>query len=242
MTDRRNITILGMGASVVDYLNMNMDMTGSGPLSDEVWAINLMGAIVQCDRVIMMDHPEEWDVAFGQPVLDRLAKAPAVYTAIFEDDEKPWPNVVPYPIRDVLAAMKFPYLNNSVAYAVALAITEERKRATDTGQPYRMHLRMLGCDFGYDDPSQANIREAGRACTEFWLSQHMACGGTVTLSPRSNLLGGNSGFVLYGYECTAQELGMDAGVKRLVVTQSQPEPAPDETDNVVPIHHKTAAE
>ena len=46
-----------MGASHSDYI-LNALMAGSRQaLFDEVWAINAMGGVIDCDRIFMMDGP-----------------------------------------------------------------------------------------------------------------------------------------------------------------------------------------
>ena len=52
---------------------------------------------------------------------------------------------------------KYAYLNNTVPYAIAFAISQEVSK-----------ICLYGIDFSYKEVP--HMAEAGRACTEFWLA------------------------------------------------------------------------
>lgn len=220
----KRVTIVGMGMTGNDYFNMvrNMghDNQGNtlpypvaGPLMGEVWGINLMGPILNCDRVIQMNDPDRWaggieevldsagavvetkpvPAIYGDHILERFRRATCpIYTVKHHPD---FPSTVPYPIRGVCEAFRSTYFNNSVAYAIALAVYEG---ATDIG--------LFGCDFSYADPSLQQYREEGRACVEFWISQAIVRGVRILVPQRGTLLDAHTGQLMYGYFATPEKV------------------------------------
>lgn len=135
MTMTKRVTIVGMGRSVHDFCEM-----ARSPLSPihegEVWAINLMAANIRCDRAVVMDDLDYLKGVFPPAVLDRWKTVPRLVTSREHPD---FPNSEAYPISRI-AGFGVPYLNNTVAYAVALAVAEDFTE-----------IRLYGCDFGYAD-------------------------------------------------------------------------------------------
>lgn len=181
----KTVSIVGMGNSRDDYLAARIvygDRTDV--VWDQVWAINAMGGAIVCDRVIHMDP---LSLMQGDPRWDRLyalwkKQGTPVYTSYPHPD---MPNSVAYPIREVVDELKFPYFNNTVAYAVALAIYEK----FDT-------IGLFGCDFTYADRHAA---ESGRACVEYWLGRAKMSGISVLLADRTSIFDHSAGRALYGY-------------------------------------------
>lgn len=139
----------------------------------EIWGINYMGAIKRLDRIIHVDpvHPYlghapvkdmcDWALKDGIPF----------YTS--------WPhphyiNHVVYPFDKVVQALGMHYLNNSVAYALALAIAEGY---TDIG--------LFGADFSYPN---AHMSESGRACCEYWMGVASQRGVRLAIAQNSTLM------------------------------------------------------
>lgn len=181
----KSVTIVAMGDSRRAYLEGAIYPQGGAPLGGEVWAINLMGAIIRADRVILMDDLDalmarsDWSPeVFG--ALKRL-RVPLITSSLHPD----FPTSEAYPLEKVVSA-GLPYLNNTVAYAVALAVAE----GVDD-------LWLFGCDFGYE--GRPEIKEAGRACVEFWLGIAAARGMALHLPPSTSLLDSHKGVALYGY-------------------------------------------
>ena len=67
------------------------------------------------------------------------------------------------------------YFNNTIPYAIAFALWSK------VGQ-----LSLFGIDFTYK--SNMHFAEAGRSCTEFWLSKCIDAEIKIEVAPRSSLL------------------------------------------------------
>lgn len=131
----KRVTIVGAGRSAHDFCELARAM--ESPIHEgEVWAINVMASNIRCDRAIIMDDLDYLKGVFPEPVLNRWKMVPRLITSREHPD---YPNSEAYPIKTI-AKFGVPYLNNSVAYAVALAIFEGFSG-----------IRLYGCDFGYAD-------------------------------------------------------------------------------------------
>ena len=179
-----------MGASHSDYI-LNALMAGSRQaIFDEVWAINAMGGVIDCDRIFMMDGATYLlndtkgtsDDCSGYAGFIRNTKVP-IYTAFAEPDVAP--TSVAYPLEFVLKDIKYPYLNTTVAYTLALAIAE--------GIP---EISLYGCDFTYAD---RHASESGRGCVEFLIGIAVSRGIKINVAASSTLLDSNCRDKFYAY-------------------------------------------
>lgn len=182
-----------MGGSCAAFVHSAASVGGIENMADEVWTINATAAILKHHRVFCMQDfhemlPQEAQAGkkVAQQMLEWVKTHPGpVYTSTAYPE---YPALVEYPIRDVLATLGgFPYLNTSVAYAIAFA----------------MHigvaeLALYGCDYTYPD---IHISESGRGCAEFLLGVAVAKGMQLKLPPTTTLLDSNKpdDFRLYGY-------------------------------------------
>ena len=163
---------------------------GRQALFDEVWSINAMGGILDCEKIFMMDGASYLinetkgmsDDCSGYEGWMRTTKA-QIITAFPETDI--CPTAVAYPLQKVLSSVPYPYLNNTVAYAVAYAICEGVEE-----------LSLFGCDFTYADKHAA---ESGRGCVEFLLGVAISRGMKISVAENSSLLGTNASEQFYGY-------------------------------------------
>ena len=181
----KSVTIVAMGDSRRAFLEGALFPQGAAALDGEVWAINLMGAIIRADRVILMDDLEELEARSdwspqAWSVLKRLG-VPLVTSR----PHPAFPTSVAYPLKRVLE-LGPAYLNNTVAYAIALAIAEGAET-----------LCLFGCDFGYE--GHPEIKEAGRACVEFWLGVAAARGIQIVLPGSTTLMDSQKAGHLYSY-------------------------------------------
>ena len=190
----KTVAIVGLGRSWFEYCLAK----SHGHNFDEVWAINAVSNVIYHDRVFMMDPTSRFldtDDAGGQTsgMTEVLLnhKGP-IYTCELDDR---CPGLVEYPIKEVLSATNCHYLNNTTAYAVAFALYQQ------VGT-----LKLFGVDFSYKE--NIHFAEAGRACTEFWLSKCSDAGMQIEVAKTSGLLDADvpDEEKLYGYHRLADPL------------------------------------
>tara|TARA_Y100000004_G_scaffold13689_1_gene14620 strand:+ start:711 stop:1475 length:765 start_codon:yes stop_codon:yes gene_type:complete len=185
----KEIAIVAMGGSFSDYVLHRIN----SKTFDEVWGINSIGAVLHVDRTFMMDPAERFldDVKAGLQtgvardfLLDMPNKGPIYSCAL---DERV-PEIIEYPLEDVINDVSFCYFNNTVAYALAFAIYSKVSK-----------LYLYGIDFSYKQ--NLHFGEAGRSCVEFWCAVALSRGIFVEVAPRSGLLDTNvpEDEKLYGY-------------------------------------------
>lgn len=190
-----SVAIVAMGASSSDYVNRCAQHGERFAVADETWAVNAMGGVIEHDRVFACDDISELirdsrghgkKVASG--MLDWLpTHTKPVYTI---RRYAQIPHAIEYPTEEVLNRIGFPYLNNTVAYAVAYAMYIGVKG-----------IKLFGADFSY--PNAPNHQgEAGRACVEWLLGMagaeqiHIELSETTTLMDAYLPQDGR----LYGYD------------------------------------------
>jgi hypothetical protein len=224
MSKIKSVAIVALGNSFSEYI---LAKTRSEKF-DEVWAINAMSGIIYHDKCFMMDPPsrfldtpnagEQTDI-----MQERLVtkKDVPIYSCCLD---KRCPDVVEYPLQDVLTKTKYAYLNNTVSYALAYAIATDIK-----------HLHLYGIDFTHKN---VNFAEAGRACCEFWLAIAISKGIKVSIAHNSSLLDTNvnSDEKLYGYHRLEDPIISTVTQGNMLITRksklSPPDPI-DDTPNIV---------
>ena len=187
MSKTKSVAIVGLGNSFSEFILARI----RSEKFDEIWAINAMSGVIYHDKCFMMDPASRFldtPNAGKQTniMADRLKvklNVP-IYSCVL--DER-CPDVIEYPLQEVLQKTKYAYLNNTVAYALAYAVAEEVSE-----------LHLYGIDFTH---KAVNFAEAGRACCEFWLAKCMEQKIEVSIALRSNLLDANVEIKdkLYGY-------------------------------------------
>ena len=182
-----SVAIVGLGNSSSEYLMSRI----RSEKFDEVWAINSMSAVIYHDKCFMMDPPSRFlDSPNAGKQTDIMADRLKVKLGvpIFSCTlDKRCPDVVEYPLQEVLQKTRYAYLNNTVAYTLAYAIAQEVKQ-----------IHLFGIDFTYRDIAFA---EAGRGCCEFWLAVAITKGIKINIAHNSSLLDTNvkEDQKLYGY-------------------------------------------
>lgn len=216
-----SVAIVAMGGSRQVYIDEMIQGWGK-PLADEVWAINAMGGLIQWDRMFHMDDVkiQESRVAGGNEklgaMLDWIRKSTRpVYTSRAYED---YPALREYPLEWVLNRVGHGYMNNTVAYPIALAVALGVKR-----------IAIYGADYTYPN---VHKREKGRACVEFWLGVAAARGIEINVPDASTLLDANQPQHerLYGYDTewvTIQQAGDRIKVHRVA---RLPEDVPSASD------------
>ena len=216
--DERHICILGLGPSLDQYLEITKRLGGRSAFCDEVWAINALGDVFQCDLVFHMDDIRIQLIrAEARPASNiammtkwlKTSPVPVVTSRAHPD----YPALVEYPLEDVLNNLGHDYFNNTAAYAVALAI--------HTGAT---KISCFGMDYTYANTHDA---EKGRACVEFWLGAAHARGIEIKLPKTTTLMDSMypKASRLYGYDTVDVGFNVNAeGV--LVVTYKERDTLP----------------
>ena len=210
------IAMVGLGLSFTDYMLSRI----RSDEYDEVWTINGMGGIIMHDRMFMMDPPSRFldDIKAGSQTLlmkKTLKQHPGPIYSCTKD--KRCPGVVEYPLEFVIKETGLAYLNNTSAYAIAMAVAEKVK-----------FIHIFGFDFSYK--SAPHFAEAGRACCEFWLATAIAKGIKVEIAHSSALLDTNipDNEKLYGYHRLKDPLVTKVHEGNLMISKqsklSPPEP------------------
>ena len=184
----KNVAIVAMGQSQIDF---HLSQIHSVEF-DEVWAINAMiGILPNIDRAFILDPMSRFldteDAGTMTPMMrKKLPKCNfPIYTCELDDRV---PAAVEYPIELIIHDLGCSYFNNTIPYAIAFALWSKVSK-----------LSLFGIDFTYR--SNMHFAEAGRSCTEFWLSKCIDAGMQIEVAPRSTLLDTNIRLEekLYGY-------------------------------------------
>lgn len=220
----RHVAILALGPSVNEFLEIAKRKGGRSRFCDEVWAVNALGNVFDCDMVFHMDDVRIQEIrAAANPAGNiaamlpwlKASKVPVVTSRAHPD----YPALVEFPLEDVLNHLGHDYFNSTPAYAIALAIhigVEE--------------LSLFGLDYTYPDIHGA---EKGRACVEFWLGQAHARGIKIHLPKTTSLMDAlhPRPMRLYGYD--TRDVGFDVqpdGRVKLVFTEREQLPTAAEIE------------
>jgi len=219
-----HVVILGLGPSAEAYMDLAKRLGNRRRLCDEVWAINALGDVVQCDRIFHMDDVRIQEIrAAARPksniaaMLEWMKSHPGpIYTSRLHPD---YPGLIEFPLEDVINSCGVAYLNNTAAYAVAFAVHIGVKRIT-----------MFGCDYTYPNAHDA---EKGRACTEFHLGIAKERGVAIGLPDRTSLMDAISTQQdrLYGYDTLDIEFEGDGDEPvKVIFTPREALPSADEIE------------
>lgn len=214
-----SVSIVALGGSRDMYFGETLKAWGRNAVSHETWAINAMGGLIQFDRLFHMDDVriQEGRAENGHKgvatMLDWMKKCDKpIYTSRSHED---YPTTQDYPLEWVLNRVHMPYMNSTIAYALALAIAVGVKE-----------IGLYGCDFSYP---QAHKRERGRGCIEFWVAIALSRGITIKYNPHTTLLDWNmpERDRLYGYDTEWVTIEKkDNGKVRVVRTERSAEDVP----------------
>ena len=220
----KHVTILGLGPSLEAYLDIAKRLGGRHAFCDEVWGINAVAGVVQCDRVFHMDDVRIQEIrAKARPqsniarMLDWMRHHPGpIYTSRAHPD---YPGLVEFPLEDVVNDLEHPYLNNTAAYALAYAIHLGVEKVT-----------IFGCDYTYPDAHDA---EQGRGCLEFWCGMAAAKGIKLAMPKVTSLMDAcyPQQRRLYGYDTLDVDLRQADGHIRVNFTERTDLPTADEIED-----------
>jgi hypothetical protein len=226
-----HIAIVGLGSTQGTFTSS----VANGKHFDEIWAINSMMVPIKHDRVFMMDPASRFlDTENAGPQTEAMRKTlnkheGPIYTCTLDDRV---PGAVLYPLEEVVKETGLCYFNNTVPYAVAFAIYHKVT-----------HLYLYGIDYSYN--SNITMAEAGRACTEFWISTAIARGIKVEVAYNSTLLDTNvpDEEKLYGYHRLDDPLVMSVKDGSLTISKKSEAAPPEPEDNPIlyGIHDKVVS-
>ena len=220
----KSVAIVALGNSCAEYMMAKI----RSEKFDETWAINSVSSVIFHDKMFMLDPPSRFlDTPNAGKQTDvmseRLKKKLNIPIFSCTLDER-CPDVVEYPLEEVLKKTGYAYLNNTVAYSFAYAISKEVSE-----------LHLYGIDFTH---KAINFAEAGRACCEFWLAIAISKGIKVNIAHNSSLLDMNvpEDQKLYGYHRLDDPLVSTATNGSMLITRKSklepPEPL-DATPNII---------
>jgi hypothetical protein len=174
------VAILGLGPSLESYVDIAKRLGARKKLADEVWGINAVGDVINCDLLFHMDDARVQESRALRAPESNIAAMMGwmksyrgrVLTSVPHPD---YPCMEAYPLQDVVRSCNgYAYFNSTAAYAVAYAIHRRAEK-----------ILLFGCDFTYENSHHA---EKGRACMEFWLGFAAARGIKIAASKVSSLL------------------------------------------------------
>ena len=192
----KTVSIIAQGGSFASYIQECTDK-GGAPLTDEVWTVNAMGGLLKHDLLFHMDDCRLQESRPNRNIhrmMDWLKTHPKFFTSKAYPD---YPGAMEYPLDEVVKDIGVPYLNGTVAYAVAYAIYQKYDG-----------IRLYGADFTY---SHVHKAERGRGCVEFLLGIAWARGIKLHLPGMTTLLDMREepNIRLYGYDAYDLEFDED---------------------------------
>ena len=216
-----HVAIVGLGRTQGTFTSS----MANGKSFDEVWAINSMMVPIKHDRVFMMDPASRFlDTENAGAQTDAMRKILGehpgpIYTCTLDERV---PGAVLYPLEEVVKDTGLCYFNNTIPYAIAFAIHHKVKK-----------LYLYGIDDSYK--SILVMAEAGRACTEFWLSAAIARGMEIEVAHDSTLLDTSvpDEEKLYGYHRLDDPMVLSISEGSLTVTKKSEATPPEPTDEPV---------
>ena len=224
MKSKKSIAIVGLGNSFSEYILAKI----RSEKFDEVWAINSMSGVIYHDKCFMMDPPSRFldtpNAGKQTNIMADRLKAKLDIPIFSCTLDKRCPDVVEFPLQEVIQKTGYAYLNNTVAYSFAYAISQKVSE-----------LHLYGIDFTH---KAINFAEAGRACCEFWLAIAISKGIKVNIAHNSSLLDMNvpEDQKLYGYHRLDDPLVSSATNGSMLITRKSklepPEPL-DATPNII---------
>ena len=189
----KHIAILGLGPSLEQYVDHVKRLGGRSRFCDEVWAINALGNVIDCDLVFHMDDVRVQEIrAKAAPASNIAAMVKWMKTSrvpiMTSRKHHDYPALVEFPLEDVLNHLGHDYFNSTAAYAVAFAIHVGAKK-----------ISLFGMDFAY---AKSHDAEKGRGCVEYWLGQAQARGIEIGLPTSTTLMDACASRAerLYGYD------------------------------------------
>lgn len=188
-----HVAILGLGPTVSDYLHVTRCLGGRHAFCDQVWAINALGGVLDCDIVFHMDDvriQERRAKADPKSNIAAMLKWMRRYPGriITSNPHPRYKATEAFPLQDLFDETGSLYLNSTGAYAVAYAVLTGATK-----------ISLFGIDYSY---AHSHHAEKGRACFEFWLGIAHARGIKIAVPKGTPLMDAvlPASEKLYGYD------------------------------------------
>ena len=215
----KSVAIVALGNSFSEYILARI----RSEKFDEIWTINSMSAVIYHDKCFMMDPASRFldtpNAGKQTNIMqDRLKEKKGVPIFSCCLDER-CPDVVEYPLQEVIKKTGYAYFNNTVSYALGYAVSQN---VSD--------LHLYGIDFTHKDVAFA---EAGRACCEFWLAIAISKKIKVHIANSSSLLDMNvpDDQKLYGYHRLEDPLVSTTTQGSMLITRKSKLEPPEPLDS-----------
>ena len=200
-----SVAVIALGPSMVAYVGQYKNH-GCKKFTDEVWTINHGGFFLKdIDAIIAMDDMR-WKAEEYGPYIPNLSKLKVPIITAQEYSE--YETSVTYPIEEVLGNIPWVegilYLNNSCAYAIALALYRRCKTIWLFGYDFNVRPEIL--NYRQEDPwwriyhlNVAQAGEPGEAAVTFLCGIAQERGVEIKLGTGSQLFDRDIPTYLYGY-------------------------------------------
>jgi hypothetical protein len=196
----KTVTIIGLGASVYDWVSRVHDEFDN---DGDIWTINAGGALFRHDLLWDMHTPEWLEERNIQRALKRRQWLKNHDKPIMMPKALPeYPTSITYPLRTIIEKTRSAYFASGLAYVLAMAYCCEVDR-----------LRLFGCDFSYQRDINTHD-EQGRACCEYWVGRLIERGTRVEVTNNTHFLDMINRFQgrIYGYHEKVQfDFPLDGG-------------------------------
>lgn len=188
------VTIIGMGATAIQFPTACLDGYYSRNKRQQIWTINNAAYAFKSDLCWsihddkMMHSAEIGKAPEGQFYLQDL-ECPIVTSEAMPD----YPNSLEFPLHEVFKHFNETYFTHTTPYMIAFALM-----CFELSDAPEKRLFMYGCDYDYLGNKSA---EAGKSNTEYWLGRARERGVEVYIPPQSQLLQMNMRRAtgIYGY-------------------------------------------
>jgi SAM-dependent methyltransferase len=223
----KHVVIIGLGPSAEAYMDHVKRMGSRAAFCDEVWGINAIGSVLDCDLVFHMDDVRVQAIrAEAKPQSNianmlawlKVSRIPVITSRAHPD----YPALVEFPFESVVNVLGRVYFNNTAAYAIAYAIYCGVSK-----------ISLFGCDYTYPNAHKA---EKGRANAEFWLGFAAAHGIEIALPEATSLMDSivsdsAEDVYAYGYDTVKIKFDeRDDGSMRFTFTEREKLPTADEIE------------
>jgi hypothetical protein len=223
MTDKKHVSIIGLGPSAAQYVDLVRSLGGRSKYCDEVWTINAFGDVFACDLIFHMDDVRVQEIrAEASPESNiaamlewmKLTKTPIITSRLHAD----YPALVEFPLAEMLTLCPTGYFNSTAAYAIAYAIFKDAKKIT-----------IFGFDFTYPNAHDA---EKGRACVEFWLGIATQRGIEIAMPKTTSLMDAlyDQQQRFYGYDLVDLDIKREDGKIVVGFTNKTTRPTAEEIE------------